>query len=133
VHDNAQQKPPGLQPSHQCKHLLEIDPLLLYIPFQHQTGFVLNQGALFIMLELVDLLQADHAVTLGEVHECPCLVVIDGIHLSSIMTVLHASLCSNLVNELGSFELMACNSRMSRTRVTCPGASASPMISSILW
>jgi hypothetical protein len=78
---DAQQESHGLQPRHRRKNLLKVDPLLLIISLRHQTGIVFHHRAIFITLELVDPLEADRSMAFGEIHECPCLIVIDGLHL----------------------------------------------------
>ena len=49
----------GLHLSNKCGYLIVVDPLLLDVALRHKLSFVLNNGPLFVMLQLEDPLQAN--------------------------------------------------------------------------
>jgi hypothetical protein len=55
-------------PSNQGKHFIEIDTLALHVPFSNESGFVSNNVAMLIALQLEDPFETDDVVSLWQVH-----------------------------------------------------------------
>ena len=77
----TEQQSDGLESSHRCKNLIEVDPMALDVAFGDEACLVLGDVARSVALGLLDPLEPDRTLSRWRIHELPRSVRLDRHHL----------------------------------------------------
>lgn len=78
---HGQEHTHGLNPCDRRENFFIVDALALYIAFCDESGLVLGDVPVLVLLDLEDPLEADRTLPRRQLHQRPGLVVLDRCHL----------------------------------------------------